>query len=339
MDEGTSRLHARHPRCHSSAQGGARRGDKIRRCGVGTRYIAADSRGPRLLSEAQRRPEHTQALRPRRVRRQGAAAGRPRPFPRAGGQAQCHRLFPAFARQQIRSVRNLGRRLGAERAARARGRQRQGNRRCDRSRQLRDAVVPSRRAPALQPPAEARGRRAGHGQIPEPEDLRSHPRHRSRQGRARARRRALPGGRDRSNGIRICRASHGLELCSRRRHQRHTKRVQALLRAPRVAQRQQDALGQDRGQRGRCYRRGGERRLALSAHAQECVTLQDRARFTDAPRSRQRRSGRAGRRRRHHRNCRRQGCAVCAADARRDRRHAAARVRGGRQACRHQAAL
>ena len=123
MDEGTGRLHAQPRSTAFRSARHARRGiTALRRCGRGTRLACRSIGGPRLLPEAQRRREHPQALRARTASAARSACWSIPTAARAGGQAQRDRLFPAVAGQQVPRVRNLGRRLGAERAARDRGR-------------------------------------------------------------------------------------------------------------------------------------------------------------------------------------------------------------------------
>ena len=96
-----------------------------------------------------------QAVRACGSQRQGAPADRSAGRDARPRRALRDRLLRTVFRQQVRRLRHLARRLRRKRAARDRGRHRQGNRRGDRPRAVRTALLDRRQQAHLQPPARS----------------------------------------------------------------------------------------------------------------------------------------------------------------------------------------
>ena len=286
VDQGTGRFHACDARPHTGPGGASQENRRAGRRRPGASVERPGQQRPLLLPEAAREGEHPQALRARGTcgqgapaRRSGSGQGRPR-------TAFRHRLLRALPGQPICRLRHLARRFRRERSSRARSRHRQGNRRGDRPRAVRSAVLDRGQSPAVQPPAQARARRAEIRQVSQEQRVRPCDRHRPR---ARSRH---PGTRHRTghcvrsvvDADRVHRSRLG--PCDRNRRQRQSARSRAVRGAGRVVGARRSGLAASGRARRRSDRRGVDRRHAVSAHAQEHAALQDRAARSRESRSR-----------------------------------------------------
>ena len=276
MDEGAGRLHARRAGENSPARYRAEGSDGVRRCGCRARHFGPDHRQQRVLPEAQSRREYSQAVRTRGFRRKRAPSGRSGQIAGTRGQALRGRLFRGIAGQQVHCLRHLDRWLGGECSSRHRARDRQGDGRRHRPRELRLAIVAAGRTSTLQPPAKTRRECAGDGEVRQLARIRSRAGQESGRRCAAARHRARAGHRDRTCRDSDRGESDRLEVRHRARDQRRAERVQALCRATIYARGRQDAVDQGRRQRRRRNRLRCRGRQSISAHPQERVALQGR---------------------------------------------------------------
>ena len=258
----------------------------------GARVERAGQQRQLLLPEAAGEREHPQALRARRASRaRSACSSIPRRSKDARGQHFAIDYFaPSPDNQYVAYGISPG---GSEESVLhvvevATGKE---TRRGDRPRAIRPAVLDRRQSPALQPPAEARARRAAIGQVSEEPRLRPRGRHRPRarsrdpRSRRRARHRARIRSRLRSSSRPPARRTRSASSATA------TSASSPLRGARGVAGARRPAVAARRRSRRRSDRRRVDRQHAVSAHAQERAAFQGAARRSRESRtSRRRRS-------------------------------------------------